>query len=199
MIGSVSSSQMTMLQQTSESSSSEDSLSFSQLETISSVLENYDADNLSQSDAQSIVAAFQDAGIEPSSELASAMEEAGFDAQEVGGLAGVQGGGGPAGGMPPPPPQEETDSISSLLDSLLNTEEDEESTTTTTSFDDIMDYTSRILSLNEESKTEVMDLLDKYSSDDTEYTTEETNNLLKTSLSQILADSDNYKSVSFYG
>lgn len=196
MISSVGSSQIAMLQQSSESSSS-NSLSSSQLETISSVLENYDASNLSQSDAQSIVAAFEDAGIQASSELASAMEEAGFDAREVGDLAGL---GGPSGGggMPPPPPAEETDSISSLLDTLLNTEEDEESTTTT-SFDDIMDYTSRILNLNEESKTEVMDLLDKYASEDTEYTAEETNNLLKTSLSQILSDSNNYKSVSFYG
>jgi hypothetical protein len=198
MIGSVDSSQMAMLQQTSgSSSSSSGSLNYFQLETISSVLENYDADNLSQSDAQSIVAAFEDAGIEPSAELASEMEEAGFDAKEVGSLAGVQGS-GPGGGMPPPPPAEETDSISSLLDTLLNTQEDEESTTTT-SFDDIMDYTSRILSLNEESKTEVMDLLDKYSSEETEYTAEETNDLLKTSLSQILSDTNNYKSVSFYG
>jgi len=198
MISNVSSSQISMFQQTSESSNSQSSLSSSQLETISSVLENYDADNLSQSNAQAIVSAFEDAGIQPSSELVSAMEEAGFDAQEVGSLAGAQGGPNGAGGMPPPPPQEETDSISSLLDTLLNAQEDEESTTAT-SFDDIMDYTSRILSLNEESKTDVMDLLDKYSDENTEYTVEETNNLLKTSLSQILSDSNNYKSVSFYG
>jgi hypothetical protein len=187
-----------MIQQSQESSSTSDSLSYSQIETISSVLENYDADNLSQSDAQSIVAAFQNANIEPSAELASAMEEAGFDAHEIGSLAVVQGSGpASAEGMPPPPPKEETDSISSLLDTLLNTEEDEESTTTT-SFDAIMDYTSKILSLNEESKTEVMNLLDKYASEEIEYTAEETNNLLKTSLSQILSDTTNYKSVSFY-
>jgi len=51
----------------------------------------------------------------------------------------------------------------------------------------------------EESKTDVMDLLDKYSSENTQYSAEETNNLLKTSLSQILNDTNNYKSVSFYG
>ena len=192
MISSVDSSQMAMLQQSTQSSST-NSLSSSQLETISSVLEDYDASNLSQSDAQSIVAAFEDAGIEPSAELASAMEEAGFDAREIGDLAGGKSG----GGMPPPPPAEETDSISSLLDTLLNTKEDEESTST--SFDDIMDYTSRILNLNDESKTEVMDLLDKYSNEDADYTAEETNNLLKTALSQILSDTNNYKSVSFYG
>jgi Ca2+-binding EF-hand superfamily protein len=68
-------------------------------ETISTILENYDADNLSQSDAQAIVSAFQEAGIKPSEELAIAMDEAGFDAQEVGTLAGVG-----QGGTPPPPP-----------------------------------------------------------------------------------------------
>jgi Ca2+-binding EF-hand superfamily protein len=77
-------------------SSSSTSLSSSQSDTISSILSEYDASNLSQSDAQSIVAAFEDAGIEPSEELANAMSEAGFDAKEVGTLAGVgpQGGGG---------------------------------------------------------------------------------------------------------
>jgi Ca2+-binding EF-hand superfamily protein len=80
----------------SESTSTSTSSSSSQAETISSILSEYDADNLSESDAKSIVAAFQEAGIEPSEELVSAMEEAGFDAKEVGTLAGVgpQGGGG---------------------------------------------------------------------------------------------------------
>lgn len=75
----------------------------SQANTIASILENYDADNLSQSDALEIVAAFKEAGIEPGSELESAMEDAGFDAKEVGTLAdaGPEGsghGGGPGGG-----------------------------------------------------------------------------------------------------
>ncbi len=82
------------------------SLTSSQSDTISSVLENYDANNLSKSDALEIVAAFKEAGIQPSAELESAMSEAGFDAHEVGTLAGVggsqgggaSGGGGPSGG-----------------------------------------------------------------------------------------------------
>lgn len=84
----------------SESTSTTTTSSSSQAETISSILAEYDADNLSESDAKSIVAAFQEAGIEPSEELVSAMAEAGFDAKEVGTLAGVgpQGGGG--GGAP---------------------------------------------------------------------------------------------------
>lgn len=192
MVGSVSSN--TMIPQMAQGSGSSNSLTSSQLETISSVLENYDANNLSESDAQAIVEAFEEVGITPGAELASAMSDAGFDAKEVGDLAGVA---EQQGGMmpPPPPPEEEVSSISSLLDTLLNTEDEESSTT---SFEDIMDYTSRILSLNEESKTEVMDLLEQYSGD-TEYSQEETNALLKTSLSQILSDSNNYKSVSFYG
>lgn len=82
-------------------SGSNSSLTSSQYDTITSVLENYDASNLSQSDAQEIVAAFKEAGIEPSSQLESAMQEAGFSAQEVGTLAGVgpQGGGSPMGGQ----------------------------------------------------------------------------------------------------
>jgi len=88
------------------SASGSNNLSTSQLDTISSVLENYDSSNLSQSDALEIVTAFKEAGIQPSAELASAMEEAGFDAHEVGSLAGIggqgqaagQGAGGPSGG-----------------------------------------------------------------------------------------------------
>lgn len=85
----------------SESTSTTTTSSSSQAETISSILAEYDADNLSESDAKSIVAAFQEAGIEPSEELVSAMAEAGFDAKEVGTLAGVgpQGGGGGGGQM----------------------------------------------------------------------------------------------------
>ncbi len=182
----------------STSSTTSASLTTTQEETIASILESYDADNLSESDAQAIVAAFEDAGIEPSSELESAMSEAGFSAQEVGTLAGV---GPQEGGMPPPPSAEEVDTISSLLDSILTSDEDEEATATT-SFEEIMDYTSQILSLNEDSKTEVMDLLSKYSdtsSEDSEYTQDETNSIIKNSLSQILADSDNYNTTSFYG
>lgn len=69
--------------------------------TVSSILDDYDIDNLTKSDAQEIVAAFKEAGIELGSELESAMEEAGFDAHEVGTLAGV--GQGQGGTMGPPP------------------------------------------------------------------------------------------------
>ena len=199
MINSISSSS-SIISQTLGSSTSSSSLSSSQLESISSVLENYDADSLTQSDAQAIVASFQDAGIEPSSELEAAMEEAGFSAQEVGKLAGVQGGRG-GGGMPPPPNDEEVSSVSSFLESLLSSddEDDDEDSTTSVSSDDIMDYTSRILSLNDESKDKLLDTLSTYSNEDNGYTQEQTTALVKNSLNEILNDENNYKSVSFYG
>ena len=89
-------------------------------DTVSSILEDYDSNNLTQSDAEDIVAAFKEAGIEPSSELVSAMEEAGFDAQEIGTLAGVGG----QGGMPPPPPSGGGESASSEEYDALDTNED---------------------------------------------------------------------------
>lgn len=197
MISSISSSSAVYANTSTSSTNRSSSLTSDQTDLISSVLSNYDSNNLSQEDAQAIVSAFQDAGIKPSSELASAMENAGFSAQEVGQLAGV----GPkgAGGMPPPPPSsEELSSVSSILDSLLSTDEDS-SSTTSTSFDDIMEYTSRILNLNEKSKDEVMTLLEKYSNSESNYTQDQKSSIIKNSLSQILSDTNNYKSVSFYG
>ena len=193
MVTSVSSNSAVVQQQMSQTSSSTSSLTASQLETISSTLEQFDSSNLSSEDAASIVSAFQSAGIEPSEELASAMEAEGFDAKEVGdaaGLGGPQGG----GGMPPPPSEEELSEVSDLLDTLLSSEEDDDSTSST----DVMEYTSRILNLNESSKTEVMDMLEKFSVNEEEYSEEEVSNILKNSLSSILSDSSNYNNVSIF-
>lgn len=197
MVGSVSSSSMVMPQQVTQGSNSSSSLTTTQLETISSTLEQFDSSNLSSEDASSIVKAFDEAGIQPSEELASAMEAEGFDAKSVGDAAGV---GGPkgGGGMPPPPPSgKEESSMADLLDTLLSLEE-EDDTSSNSSFNNIMEYTSRILNLNDSSKTEVMDMLEKFSSNEEEYTADEVSNILKNSLSSILSDSDNYNNVSFY-
>jgi len=67
------------------------SLSEEQKELISETLSDFDADNLTASDASTIVSIFQEAGIQPGAELAEAMGSAGFDARTVGDLAGVQG------------------------------------------------------------------------------------------------------------
>ena len=110
--------------------STSSNIASSQSDTISSILEDYDADNLSQSDAQEIVAALQEAGIEPSSELESAMAEAGFDAKEVGTLAGVQGqdgpppgGGGGGGGSESSSSEESYDVMDTNEDGVVSTEE----------------------------------------------------------------------------
>lgn len=198
MVGSVSSNvPITNTQQVSQNTNN--NLTSSQLETISSVLSNYDSSNLSSEDAFSIVSSFKEAGIKPSESLAKAMEAEGFNAKEVGDLAGVKG----SGGMPPPPPpppsggeQEETD-ISSLLDELLSIEEDQEEATNDY-FDQIMEYTSRIINLNEQSKSEVMEMLDRFLEEDSEFSSEDKSNIIKNSLSQILSDPDNYNRVSFY-
>jgi ribosomal protein L11 methylase PrmA len=211
MVGSVSNSYVTTsaLATTSSSTQSSSSLSSYQQEYIAAVLENYDSSNLSAEDAQEIVSAFKEEGIGESSELASLMEEAGFDAREVGDLTnavGVQA----AGSMPPPPqpPQggnetseEEESYISELLDSLLNTDSEDDETSSVVngvSFNDIMDYTSRIVNLNQESQDQVMSLLDDLSSEDSEFSDEQKAAILKYNLGEILSNSDNYNRISFF-
>ena len=110
-----------------ETPSENETLSSSQEETISSILSDYDADNLSKSDAQAIVSALQDEGIQASSELESAMEEAGFDAKEIGTLAGVGQGGTPppsgGGQMSSAEVEEEFDSLDTNEDGVVSLDE----------------------------------------------------------------------------
>ncbi|SDD81165.1 hypothetical protein [Kordiimonas lacus] len=108
-------------------------LSDDQKNLISETLSNYDPDTVSEEDAQAIVSAFKDAGIRPGKELASAMEELGFDARAVGELAGAERPKGP----PPPKPGEgqalNTEGLQTIEDILEDydltelSEEDEES------------------------------------------------------------------------
>jgi len=83
-------------------------LSTEQKDTISSILSEYDSSALSEQDAKEIVQALQDAGIRPSKDFANTLEAAGFDAREIGDLAGVsppqRGGDGalPISNTPPP-------------------------------------------------------------------------------------------------
>jgi len=215
MINSISSSTVqTNAMQSSNSQSS--TLSSYQKEYIGALLENYDSSNLSTDDATQIVSALKDQGIAPSQELASVMDDSGFDAKEIGDLAsksgGAVGGGKPAGGPPPPPPQggnqiskEKENSISDLLDSLLSTDDTDSSTSSTTSsvvngvsFSDVMDYTSRIVNLNTQSQDQVTTLLDSLSSEDSELSNNQKATLLKQNLGEILSNQDNYNRVSFY-
>ena len=189
------------------SSSNNSSLSYEQQQSMDEILSEYDGNNLSESDAKAIVSAFQDAGISPSREMADAMDSLGFDAHEVGTLAGVgpQGGSQAMGGMPPPPPpppsnsesEEEFNTVSSLLETLFNSDDENDNTSST--FDDLMDYTSRVVNLNESSKSDVMEILEKYGNENSEYTLEEKNAFVMNSLNSILGDNNNYNHTSFYG
>ena len=95
---SASSPMMTMGQQPSSMAK----LSDEQKENIESILASFDAEALSEADAKELVSAFQDAGIQPSKEFAEALDAFGFDAREIGNLAGVGPEGQGAGGPPPP-------------------------------------------------------------------------------------------------
>ena len=196
-ISSISSSQVYQAQTSSTTKSS--SLSTEQQAFISDLLSGYDSESLSASDAQEIVKALQEAGIEPSKAMESTMAASGFDAKEIGDLAGVgkEGGGRPMG--PPPPKKEEMSSVSDLLESLLSSDEEDDSTTSaTSSFETILDYTSKIVSLKDDAKTEVMDLLNKYNSEENTLSQADTQKFIVNSLSQILKESDNYNTMSFY-
>lgn len=107
----------------STSSSTQEALSSDQISSIDEILSNFDSDNLSTADAQSIAEQFSEAGIQPSEELASVLASSGFDAQEIGDAVRGEG-----GGPPPPPPQSEvTDSseIVNFLDELLENYEEQ--------------------------------------------------------------------------
>jgi len=201
-INAISSSQVFQPQTSSISESS--SLSTDQKAFITDLLSQYDSESLSASDAQEIVKTLQEEGIEPSQAMESTMAASGFDAKEIGDLAGVgKGGDGGRPMGPPPPKQEEMSSVSDLLESLLSSDDEDEDDTTTSSlssssFDSILDYTSKIVSLKDDAKTEVMDLLNKYNSDQNTLSQQDTQKFIVNSLSQILQETDNYNTMSFY-
>lgn len=126
MINSISNNLISMPDQQGRSTSP---LNEEQRQLIDNTLKQYDADSLSEADAQSIVQTFSEAGIQPGRELAEAMASAGFDAREVGQAAGVQGP-PPGQGMGPPPGQgnsagtnldkETLEALFTLLDQYLN-------------------------------------------------------------------------------
>lgn len=76
-------------------------LTADQKSSVKSVLSNFDAKNISTSDAKKITSEFKKLGIQPGQELEQAMAAAGFDAKQVGDLAfgqGQQSRGGVSGG-----------------------------------------------------------------------------------------------------
>lgn len=97
------------------SSNSDDSLTDEQSTLLSDTLSEYDPDNLTTSDAETIMESLYEAGISPGQGLESAMSELGFDAKAIGDLGHQSGGDMPP---PPPPPQQSSEEITSMADYL---------------------------------------------------------------------------------
>jgi len=209
-----------MFQSSSSTSNKSSSLSLAQQTLIEETLANYDANSLSESDAQEIVKTFEEAGITPSKELENALSSVGFDAKEIGDLAGVNGngaasGGRPAGGPPPPPSEDEVSTITDLLESLLNSDDEDDSSTSTSStsnsvisgtgydtesssFDTVLDYTSKMLLLKDDAKDDVMSLIQDYNSDETNLENKQAQTNLLSSLRDVFNKTQNYNTMSFY-
>lgn len=182
-------------------SNRQSSLSNEQKSGIEEILSNYDSSNLSSNDASEIVYAFGEFGVNPSKEMESFLDELGFDAAEIGQLAQ----GSTQGSMPPPPPPPQVqDALTQTLSELYEDSEDEETTystnpyassDTSVSFSNLLDYTSRILSLNENSQQEVMDMFDEFNSSEDKSSMASS---IKSSLTDILSNQNNYNALSLY-
>ncbi len=98
-------------------------LSDEQKSAVSDILSQYDAETLSEEDVASIREQFREAGVRPSPELKSAIEEAGFDAEAFrpdGPPPGGPGGaGGPRQGPPPGTGDEDSDETLKTIASIF--------------------------------------------------------------------------------
>jgi hypothetical protein len=99
MVSSISSSTSTMAMFGTQQFKGATALTDEQKQTVSDILSNYDAENLSEDDVHSILDSLKDAGIQPGAGLKEAISDAGFDADEI--LKPPSNGGH---GTPPPPP-----------------------------------------------------------------------------------------------
>nr|WP_024593551.1 hypothetical protein [Pseudoalteromonas sp. TB13] len=110
MINSINSSSANFMPQQSSQAAK---LTTEQSDFVKEMLAEFDAENLTEENAQSIQAAFKEQGIEPTKELADLMSELEFDAKSIGDAGRVEG-----------PPQNslesvDTDEVVSYLDELL--------------------------------------------------------------------------------
>lgn len=182
-------------------------LSSNQKSQIEEILSNYDSSSLTVQGAKTIVDEISQLGINPSQSLENFLDTLGFAAQEIGSLAQSTSrnlSSAMQGNMPPPPPQGVQDSI---LDTISELYEDEDSSTNSNplnpyensdlsiSFSNSLDYTSRVLSLNKESRQEVFDLFDSYNNSDDKSSVI---NEVKNSLTDILTNKNNYGTYSLY-
>lgn len=128
---------------------------------------------------------------------------------------------GPAGGMPPsggmqggmPQTQdtsEEENELAILLEELLLQELEEsedlkneenissDSTSINNFEDELQNVAAQIAGLNDSSKKEVMDMMQKYTQNEDNLSSEDISSIVSNSLSSILNNSSNYKHSSFY-
>lgn len=92
----------------------EQELTDEQQTLIEETLSLFERDNLSEADAEHIVETFSEAGISPGPALEKAVSDMGFNAREIGELAGI-----PEKGTPPPLPQPQNpEKMSSMVDYL---------------------------------------------------------------------------------
>jgi hypothetical protein len=174
------------------------SLNDTELEAISSILKEYDSSTLTAEDAMSIAEAFEEVGIKPSPALEKAMASHGFDALEVGDLAKSRE--SIASYSPSFPSdfggtKEEEESFLSIFEELfkINNSNAQDQLS-----EDIMDYTTKFLYLNDSSKQEVMGTLSKFLDYSDSHSSKDIQNGVKNALSSILDNSNNYTSISFY-
>lgn len=85
------------------------SLTDEQQQTIADILSQYDPENVTEEDAKAIFQAFKDAGITPAKGMKEAIEDAGFDAEDL----RTKGMSDNSGQMPPPPPPDSGSSSTS--------------------------------------------------------------------------------------
>ncbi|MGJ8693902.1 MAG: hypothetical protein ACSHW0_15650 [Thalassotalea sp.] len=94
-----------------------------QRSSVEEILKNFSADDLSATDASSIVEQFSTLGIKPSKELETVMADYGFDAKSIGDMAKANG-----TQMPPPPLQSDvtnSNELVSFLEELLASFDDQ--------------------------------------------------------------------------
>lgn len=77
-------------------------LSDEQKSTIAGILSQYDPEDVDEEDVKSIRDQLREAGVRPSPELKTLLEESGFDAEAFRPAGPPSGGPGQAGGRPPP-------------------------------------------------------------------------------------------------
>lgn len=99
------------------------SVTSEQASAVADLLSDYDAEGLSEEDAQSIVSQIKELGIKPGAGLADTLAASGFDAQDLAETAGLSPQGGPPGGGKggPPPGGGQQGQVNSEAIAALNT------------------------------------------------------------------------------